>query len=150
MFKVITDPVELWASPTSRSRVEKDYFDSHFEPFYRTNQIIITANNLSNIHHNTSDGIITFGAVFNADFLKAVLQLQEAVKALGNGTAHSFDKICFAPLRRSGEKDITTEQCAVQSIWGYYKDSIENFETNGTDPSGYETNYLDKFLQCAA
>lgn len=40
-LKITTDPVELWAGPNSRSRVEKDYFDSRFSPFYRTNQIFI-------------------------------------------------------------------------------------------------------------
>lgn len=38
-FKITVDPVELWASPTSQSRQEKDYFDSRFGPFYRTEQI---------------------------------------------------------------------------------------------------------------
>ena len=38
-----TDPVELWSPPTSESRLEKDYFDKHFGPFYRTEQIILTA-----------------------------------------------------------------------------------------------------------
>lgn len=142
--------MELWASPTSRSRVEKEYFDSHFEPFYRTEQIIITTNNLSVINHNTSDGVITFGPVFDADFLKTVLELQEAIKALGHGTGHSFEKVCFAPLRGVGENETKIEQCVVQSIWGYYKDSIEDFDENSTDPSGYPTNYLDKFLKCAA
>jgi hypothetical protein len=42
-IKVTTNPVELWASPDSRSRVEREYFDSHFEPFYRTEQVIIRA-----------------------------------------------------------------------------------------------------------
>jgi Niemann-Pick C1 protein len=42
-IQVTTDPVELWASPHSRSRVEREYFDSHFEPFYRTEQVIIRA-----------------------------------------------------------------------------------------------------------
>ena len=46
---VTTDPIELWASPTSRSRVEKDFFDSTFRPFYRTEQIIIKAKNLSSV-----------------------------------------------------------------------------------------------------
>lgn len=40
---VTTDPVELWASPSSRSRIERSYFDSHFEPFYRNEQIIISS-----------------------------------------------------------------------------------------------------------
>ena len=30
MFKVTTDPVELWSSPDSRARQEKNYFDEHF------------------------------------------------------------------------------------------------------------------------
>ena len=44
-FKVTTDPVKLWSSPNSRARKEKDYYDNHFGPFYRTSQIIITAPN---------------------------------------------------------------------------------------------------------
>ena len=36
-----TDPVDLWAAPHSRARIEKDYFDENFEPFYRTVQIFI-------------------------------------------------------------------------------------------------------------
>ena len=46
---VTTDPIELWAAPTSRSRVEKDFFDETFKPFYRTEQIIIRAKNLGNV-----------------------------------------------------------------------------------------------------
>ena len=42
-LKVTTDPIELWASPSSRSRVEKDFFDSTFRPFYRAAQVIIHA-----------------------------------------------------------------------------------------------------------
>lgn len=44
-----TDPVELWASPSSRCRQEKTYFDTHFEPFYRTEQIIIHPVGLKNV-----------------------------------------------------------------------------------------------------
>lgn len=38
-IKIVTDPVELWSAPNSRARVEKDYFDSRFGPFFRTEQI---------------------------------------------------------------------------------------------------------------
>ena len=44
-----TDPVELWASPSSRARIERNYFDSHFEPFYRNEQIIISSIGLPNV-----------------------------------------------------------------------------------------------------
>jgi Niemann-Pick C1 protein len=42
-LQVTTDPVEIWASPQSRSRLEKEYFDSRFEPFYRTEQVFVKA-----------------------------------------------------------------------------------------------------------
>lgn len=41
LLQITTDPVELWASPTSRTRLDKDYFDSNFNPFYRTTQVIV-------------------------------------------------------------------------------------------------------------
>lgn len=40
-MEITTDPVELWASETSQTRLDKNYFDSHFGPFYRTNQLFI-------------------------------------------------------------------------------------------------------------
>ncbi len=42
---IVTDPIELWASPTSEARIEKDYFDSRFGSFYRTNQVFIKPTN---------------------------------------------------------------------------------------------------------
>ncbi len=45
-LEVTIDPVELWASPQSRSRQEKEYFDANFSPFYRTAQVIIHAEGL--------------------------------------------------------------------------------------------------------
>lgn len=42
-LELTTDPVQLWSSPSSRARQEKDFHDSHFDPFFRTNQVILTA-----------------------------------------------------------------------------------------------------------
>ena len=47
---ITTDPVELWAGPNSRSRIEKDFFDSNFRPFYRTEMVIIKAKNLDTVY----------------------------------------------------------------------------------------------------
>ena len=75
-FNVTTDPVKLWSSPSSRAREEKDYFDHHFNPFYRTEQIIITARqNESGFSFQPADGTPgtwTFGAVFNQQVLEEV------------------------------------------------------------------------------
>lgn len=42
-LELTTDPVQLWSAPSSRARMEKDFHDSHFDPFFRTNQVILTA-----------------------------------------------------------------------------------------------------------
>nr|CAD7589718.1 unnamed protein product [Timema genevievae] len=48
-LQVTTDPVEIWAAPLSQSRLEKDYFDQHFQPFYRTEQVYIKAVGLDQV-----------------------------------------------------------------------------------------------------
>lgn len=101
MIVVTTDPVELWASPTSRSRIEKEYYDSHFEPFYRTEQIIIHATGLPDVHYNTSAGIpVTFGPVFNRAFLLEVKHLQDKIRNLSLSVRFLF----FGSPRRSSIK----------------------------------------------
>lgn len=42
-IQVTTDPVDLWSAPGSQARREKEYFDTHFGPFFRTEQLIIRA-----------------------------------------------------------------------------------------------------------
>lgn len=37
---ITTDPVKLWASPNSKSRLEREFFDTKFAPFYRLEQVI--------------------------------------------------------------------------------------------------------------
>lgn len=80
-LNVTTDPVELWAAPHSQARIEREYFDSHFNPFYRIEQIIIKAENLSRFNYTTGDGVtIEFGPVFNKEFLWALYDLETSIK----------------------------------------------------------------------
>ncbi|XP_033220867.1 NPC intracellular cholesterol transporter 1 [Belonocnema kinseyi] len=144
---VTTDPVELWASPNSRSRVEREFFDSHFEPFYRTEQIIITSVGLSPIVHNTSDGPIVFGPVFNEEFLLTILELQEQIKKIRISGDRTLANICFAPLA-SPDSETTVNQCTIQSIWGYWQDDVDNFNSASLDTNNFTVNYLDSFKAC--
>lgn len=60
-LEITTSPVELWASASSRSRLEKEFFDNNFKPFYRTEQIFIKTVGLSEVkpQHFTSTLKIT-------------------------------------------------------------------------------------------
>lgn len=141
-IEITTDPVELWASPTSRSRIEKEYFDSNFSPFYRTEQIIIHATGLPDVLHNTSAGQITFGPVFSREFLLEVKNIQDKIRKVSSIVNHTkLEDICFAPLTSDQSGPVTSEKCAVMSIWGYFKDSEEIFNDE-------DENYLDHFLYC--
>lgn len=136
--------MELWASPHSRSRIEREYFDAHFGPFYRIEQIIITTKDIPQIRHETSDGVVIFGPVFNDTFLKKVLELQEDIKNI-NGEA--LKEICFAPLTRP-EDELEVNHCVVQSVWGYFQNDLDIFDSTDTDQNGFTINYLDQFLKC--
>lgn len=142
---VTTNPVELWASPHSRARVERKFFDSNFGPFYRIEQIIIHATDLPNIKHNTSNGLIEFGPVFQKHFLLEVFKLQEQIKNINGG---ALKDICFAPLSAPYRESAEIEDCAVQSIWGYFQDDLDTFNEAEPDKDGFMVNYLDRFLKC--
>jgi len=59
-LKVTTDPVELWASPQSRSRIEKDYFDSRFEPFFRTEQVFVKTVGIDKVGTSERTGVMAY------------------------------------------------------------------------------------------
>lgn len=48
-LSVTVNPIEIWASRDSRSRIEKDYYDTRFQPFYRTEQIFIKSVGLEKV-----------------------------------------------------------------------------------------------------
>ncbi|XP_017025835.1 NPC intracellular cholesterol transporter 1 isoform X2 [Drosophila kikkawai] len=142
---ITTDPVKLWASPNSKSRLEREFFDTKFAPFYRLEQVIIKAVNLPQIVHNTSNGPITFGPVFDREFLTNVLNLQEGIRKIeANGTM--LKDICFAPLS-DDEDEIEDSSCVVQSIWGYFQDDPSRLDDNDDD-NGFNVTYLDSLYDC--
>ncbi|XP_073961835.1 NPC intracellular cholesterol transporter 1-like isoform X2 [Choristoneura fumiferana] len=144
-MQVTTNPVELWASPTSRSRQEREYFDSHFEPFYRTEMLIISAKGLSNVQRTDEFNVTTtFGPVFNATFLLDVLALQQRIMSIRSADNSTLlQDVCFAPLSstfRAGDGN----QCAIQSVWGWYQDD-EELVTDELEGNAY----LDQIITCA-
>uniref|UniRef100_A0A0K8UN34 Niemann-Pick C1 protein n=1 Tax=Bactrocera latifrons TaxID=174628 RepID=A0A0K8UN34_BACLA len=146
-LSVTTNPIELWAGKESQTRLEKEYFDEHFGPFYRTNQIFIKPLNQTTFTHNTSAGIETFGPAFEKNFLKEVFLLQEQIQNLTTENGVTLADVCYAPMVYAGEK-ITINNCVVQSIYGYYQNNMEEFEREYVDSNGYTNTYLNQLEDC--
>lgn len=146
-LQVTTDPVELWAAPKSTSRIQKDFYDSYFGPFYRTNQIFIKAVGLESFTFNSEfGGEITFGPAFNTEFLREVFALQTNI--INNITFNSTDEngdpeikdlgsICFSPLRTIFSKPNISD-CTVISLLGLFNNDIDEF-VNQNITQVYET-----------
>uniref|UniRef100_A0A8C3YDN5 NPC intracellular cholesterol transporter 1 n=1 Tax=Catagonus wagneri TaxID=51154 RepID=A0A8C3YDN5_9CETA len=69
--RVTTDPVDLWSAPGSQARREKEYFDTHFGPFFRTEQLIIQApHSQPHVYHPYPAGTdVPFGPPLTRDIL---------------------------------------------------------------------------------
>jgi len=162
-LQVTTDPIELWASPTSRSRVEKDFFDSTFRPFYRAAQVIIHAEEMpdQNItRFNFTDHLrndLEFGPVFQPNFMKEVLKLQKQIEEISfefaeeegaSPVKYNLSQVCNKPLYPDKDK------CNIQNVWAYWQDNEELFDKVQFDPVGGDGGvprnwtYLDHFLAC--
>jgi len=152
-FKVTTDPVELWSAPDSRARTEKNYFDTNFGPFFRTEMLIVTAVNSSpwlypGVWPDMEPTLL--GPVLRKDILREVLELQLAVERV-MGWSSSFERnvslsdICFSPLSPDNKN------CAVLSVLNYYQNNADNLDIEVLDPDVLipTADYITHFKICS-
>uniref|UniRef100_A0A665U3J8 NPC1 like intracellular cholesterol transporter 1 n=1 Tax=Echeneis naucrates TaxID=173247 RepID=A0A665U3J8_ECHNA len=138
-IELTTDPVELWSAPNSRARQEKDFHDMHFNPFFRTNQLILTAPDRKGyIYDSLLFGQQNFSGIISKDLIIELLELQTRILVRSsestadenitfwsedlNRTA-SLKDVCYAPLNPSNP---TLTDCAVNSLPQYFQNSIDN------------------------
>ena len=129
-FNVTTDPVELWSAPDSQARLEKNYFDKNFSPFYRTEQVIISSKISSGFTYVRDSYEFDCGPVFNKPVLNESFYLQDALTKIvapyrsKNGTFIknvTLKDICFKPL----EPDYS--DCTIESIFNYFQNNKTRF-----------------------
>lgn len=78
--------------------------------------------------------------------MKEVFELQQIIEKIGQNDSMGLENICFAPMSHDGdERDVS--QCTVQSVFGYFSNSIEKFERSVTI-GGYIENYLNILDKC--
>lgn len=76
-----TDPVELWSAPNSRARMEKDFHDTNFNPFFRTNQLILTApGKKGHLYDSLLFGKQNFSGIVSKDLILQLLELQNRIR----------------------------------------------------------------------
>lgn len=157
-LEVVTNPVDLWTSKNSQARLEKEYFDATFGPFYRTEQVIITGDNkkAEEMYQTTSGAekeVVKFSGLIQKNVLKQILHLQQTLmnlEASYNLEKVSLNDICLQPL----SPDNT--ECAVYSVlqyWQLNETKLDQcFTKDGTD-CGNKTleskeDWHDHFIGC--
>ncbi|XP_041659229.1 NPC intracellular cholesterol transporter 1 [Cheilinus undulatus] len=149
-MRITTDPVDLWSSPTSQARQEKDYFDSHFGPFFRTVQLIITTplvndTYLYSPYFGGSD--VPFGAILNKELLHQVLDLQleiEDLVATHEGENVTLQDLCLAPLAPYNNN------CTILSVLNYFQNSHSVLDHSIGDDFFTYADFHSHFLYCVS
>ncbi|TFK27057.1 multidrug efflux transporter AcrB transmembrane domain-containing protein [Coprinopsis marcescibilis] len=134
-FAIETDPVRLWVSPTSESKLQKEFFDNNFGPFYRTEQIFLTAvpGTVGTEPGNASSKAITIGEkppVLSLDHLLRLHKVQQEIKRLESPSGYKLEDVCFKPAGAEGA-------CVVQSVLAWF------------DITEHEVDWEDKLQRCA-
>ncbi|KAJ1979769.1 niemann-Pick type C- protein 1 [Dimargaris verticillata] len=132
-FEVETNPERLWVGPRSTSAQNKRYFDEHFGPFYRTQQLIFTAR----------DDVADTPVVTRLH-LRQLFKLQSEIRGLvSSPNNYTLDDFCFKP---------TGDACAIQSVTGYWQNDQAYFDSSDWVPvfdecTQHPSNCLPEFSQ---
>uniref|UniRef100_H3DBI8 Niemann-Pick disease, type C1 n=1 Tax=Tetraodon nigroviridis TaxID=99883 RepID=H3DBI8_TETNG len=148
-MRITTDPVDLWSSPSSQARQEREYFDSHFGPFFRTAQLIITSPlNDTFLYSPVMGGPdIPFKAVLSKDILHQVLDLQldiESLVATYEGQSVTLKDICLAPLSPYNDN------CTILSVLNYFQNSHSTLDHVLKDEFLVYADFHSHFLYCVS
>ncbi|KAM9439657.1 NPC intracellular cholesterol transporter 1 [Clarias gariepinus] len=142
-----TDPVELWSAPRSRARMEKQYFDEHFGPFFRTEQLIITTPRTDWFKFEAATGDILFAPILNITLLHQILDLQTAIEHLVadyNGENVTLNDICVSPLAPYNTN------CTILSVLNYFQNSHEVLDHIFRDEYFVYADYHTHFMYCVS
>lgn len=125
-IRITTDPVELWSAPTSKARVQKDFFDTNFAPFYRTTQVIIRNLNETGFDYEIDNKTYAISSIFEQNFLTKVFRLENEILSLIPPESDvTLKDICFDPLDNG--------ECVVQSPPQWFQGNLSRLELKSSD-----------------
>ncbi|KAL6468249.1 hypothetical protein MHYP_G00239260 [Metynnis hypsauchen] len=147
-MRVTTNPVDLWSAHGSEARQEKDYFDQHFGPFFRTEQLIITTPWTDWFTFESMSGPdIPFAPILNISLLRQVLDLQtdiENLEADYKGQKVTLKDICLSPLAPYNDN------CTILSVLNYFQNSYEVLDHIFADEFFTYSDYHTHFMYCVS
>ncbi len=128
-FELEKDPVRLWVAPDSESKIQKEYFDEHFGPFYRPEQIYVT------IHESSDAASLTHKPpILSWDSLKYWAGIEVEIRELRSSpNGYTLDDVCFKPTGPDGF-------CVVQSVMGWFGNDLDSYDRE---------SWSDHLLGCA-
>ncbi|XP_072460487.1 NPC intracellular cholesterol transporter 1 isoform X1 [Notamacropus eugenii] len=146
-MRLATNPVDLWSAPNSQAHLEKEYFDTHFGPFFRTEQLIIQAPHTKQHTYQPypSGADVPFGAPLDKGILHQVLDLQTAIEnitASYNNETVTLQDICVAPLSPYNNN------CTILSVLNYFQNSHSVLDHEKGDDFFVYADYHTHFLYC--
>lgn len=101
-FEIEKDPARLWVAPTSSAAQEKEFFDSHFGPFYRAEKVFLVNDTLPSGP----------GPVLSYETLLWWMEVEKSISQLESETWRmKLHDVCFKP---------TGSACVVQSVAAYF------------------------------
>ena len=113
-FEVETDPVRLWVAPDSESKLQKEYFDEHFGPFYRVEQIFVSSTNGTSPDDREP--------VLSWDHLQYWAKVEDHIRNMQSSpNGYMLDDICLKPAGPDGF-------CVVQSVMAWFGNDLSNYD----------------------
>lgn len=154
-FAIERDPVQLWVPQGSEVAREKARFDEAFGPFYRTEQVFLSAlpGGPREVDGEGEDDERAQSAwtpsdepVLSWETLEWLVGVEDEIRALRSSDDDeggvSLADVCFAPTSSAADgKAPSVDECVVQSPLGYLSNSLD-----GVSPSTW-ASVLD---DCAA
>ena len=124
-FQVEKDPVRLWVAPDSESKIQKEYFDEHFGPFYRPQQIFITS---------PPSPFSEREPVLSWDHLKFWAGVEKDIRTLESvPNGYTLEDVCFKPAGPDGA-------CVVQSVMAWFENDIDQYDSD---------TWAERLVDCA-
>ncbi|KAL6309624.1 multidrug efflux transporter AcrB transmembrane domain-containing protein [Sparassis latifolia] len=127
-FDIETDPVRLWVAPDSESKLQKEFFDEHFGPFYRPQQIFVTSSPIASssilsTDSPTNDSIMdSKPPVLSWEHLKYWFNVEAEIRALRSSpNGYTLSDVCFKPAGPDGF-------CVVQSVAAWFGNDLSMYD----------------------